>query len=267
MRNSVFLKALVISALSISIHAVASAEVITGIDISDSYLNLHAADKAGASVVPLVVFPGTSYPFNYYYSTMPVKWSLDLPASLQGKSLDITSATVSVWCSKENGGWNPSIPIELFQAGVTGANGFTTATWTESNFWFSAAGDQQDPYLIELGTGAHAEDNPNATPWAVATVDAAYNSSATLTDAVKITFQLDLTNPIIKNQLLTDISNGFAMYVVAGKFPANGPGGGVYPKIVTKEGVASSGNGTSQRAPSLTMEVLEASAVSDWNLY
>jgi hypothetical protein len=245
----------------------ASAALIVGTDVGDQYLSPHSSNKGGAETVPVFCYPDTAFPFNYHYSSMPVKFSLTIPEELQGQTIQITSASITLWNSKTAGGWDPAAyQVQLYNAGVTGDHGFTRATWTEANFWYDTAGVQQDPFMVELGTGSHAEDNPNATPWAVAQIDPSYAGEATPADAFKITFTLDLTKPEIYNRLLADLSAGYSMFVVAANYPAEQTGG-VYPKIVTKEGVSNANNGTLQKAPVLTLEVQGSSAVGEWTLY
>lgn len=265
MKSSIF-AAIIAGAVALAASS-ASAATVVGVDVGDQYLSPHSGNKAGAAVVPVFCYPDENFPFNYHYSSMPTKWTLDLPTELEGKTLKVTSATITVWNSKLNGGWDPSAhQIQLYNAGVTGANGFTRDTWTESDAHYNQAGNVQDPYLVELGTGLHAEDNPNATPWAVGVVDASYTGQASPTEAFPITFTLDVNNVEIQAQLKTDLANGYSMFALASNFPA-AQSGGVYPGLVTKEGVTDAQNGTLQQAPVLTIEVIEAAGVGDWNLY
>jgi len=262
LKHFVVASSVIAAALAVN-HNSASAAQIVGVDVGDAYCAPHGANGTGINV-PLFVDP--THFFNYYYSTMPVKWTLQLPPELQGKPLKVTAATITIWASKASSGWDPTKKFQVFNSGVSGNHGFTRDNWTESNIWYTpGSAEEQDPFLLDL-SGNHAEDNEHATPFAEGVVDPSY-TGGTMTDAVKVTFSLDVNTSTIQQRLLDDLAAGYSMFAIAGNFPTTQGGGDPYPRVVTKEGVSDASNGTSQKAPALVIEVQDNSSVADWNVY
>jgi len=257
--------------------ACAETTIITGTVTGDRYHSPHAFSGATSPVTPLFVNLGDST-FSVHYSQMPVKWTLTIPPSLVGQSLKVTSASVVLWQAKDSEQlWEPNDGIlKLFAVGFTSNNGLSAATWTESQTYIGPGGPinqpQQDPFLVELGTGLRAENNINAVPWATGIVPDYYTGGGP-TEAFPIRFNLDVQNTEVQNKLKTDLQNGYAMWAAVSTFVASDPTGPVgttyyYPKLVNKEGVGNTAYGTLQNAPALILEVEPVqSGVQVWNLY
>ncbi len=254
----------------------AQAGTVNGVLTGDANLTPNHSTGTGKTI-PVYAFykdETSPYMFNRHYSSMHMKWTVALPPELENTPYAITSARIVLWQAANADAWNPaSGQLKMFATGITGQNGFTEATWTETQGYVGpgvvSATPLQDPYLIELGTGNRAEDNLAATPYSVGTFDPSYDGSASPAEAFPITFNLDVSNSDVRQQLRDDLESGIAMWSLVGTFPAAQPGGppATYPRLVTKEGVSEPANGTLQQAPALIMEISTHSAASNWDLY
>lgn len=259
----------------------ASAQTTVVGDLTDDrYMNPNppvSTSDGTRTLAPIFAFPKdeeTTFQFNQHYSMLYMKWDLELPAELEGQELALSSATVTVWQRAGRGEWDPNeYEIKLFAVEFTGESGVTAETWTEATPYFGPTSSSptplMDPFFRELGTGLRAEDNLEATPWALGVVDPSFDGSEVPTEAFPITFTLDVSNPEIRDWILDDFDRGFAFWVIASTFPASQPGTGAsadYPRLVTKEGVSNPDFGTLQQAPRLEVVVSPAASVGDWML-
>jgi len=276
--KAIFTKMLSVCALVISTASLqAEVTTITGTLVGDAKIDPNSSTGTGGSV-PLFAFYKSDPPefaFNSHYSTMIIKWNLTVPPALVGQPLKVKSAKVVTWNQKDAAAtWVPGqFDLKMYATGITGDNGFTTATWTETQGYVGPGAVKplppQDPYLVELGTGLRAEDNLNATAWSYGEVSPVYNGTVPPAEAFPITFNLDVNNPEIQSRLKTNLADGIAMWSIVSTYPAafGGPGSS-YPRLVAKEGVGNTTYGTLQQAPALILEVEPVqSSVRDWVMY
>lgn len=269
----------VAAACALAVAATSHGAMVVGVDVADSQITPNHS-TGSSKAIPLYAFVKPDPPpfqFNAHYSQMPIKWTLDLPDDLEGTNYQVTSASVTVYQQAGEAFWNPADgQIKLFKTAFSGGSGETSGTWTEAEGYYGPGAATptplQDPYLSELGTGNHAEDNLSATPWAVGQVDSSYNGSSNPTDAVPIRFVFDTNNPEIRQYLKDGLNTGYIMFTMASTFAASMPGSGGstpvdYPKIVTKEGLSDASLGASRKAPTLTIDVSGPAAASNWQLY
>lgn len=254
-----------------------SAEVVTGVLVSDSQVtpNHSTGTRPSVPLYAMVKDETTVFHFNQHYSQMPIKWTLELPEGMENSNYEITSASVLAYLSAASPLFNPnSGELKMFGTGFSGESAYTLANWTEASGYHgptaASATPLQDPYLIELGTGTRAEDNLEATPWAVGVIDPAdFDGTAELTEAVPVRFHFDVNNAQVRDYLKAGLDNGLIMFTVASTYPAGQPGGASpgYPALVTKEGVGNSEHGTVQQAALLTIDVSQQASASNWSLY
>lgn len=265
--------ALLLATISAPVHG---ATAINGTLTGDAYITPNNSSGT-AKVIPLFAFykdENSTFFFNRHYSTMIMKWSLAIPAELVGKSYFITSAKVVLWQAANQQNWDPAAgKIKLYATGISGDNSFTTQTWTEAQGYVGpsavSATPAQDPFMVELGTNNRAEDNLSAIPWAFGEFDPSYDGSAVPTEAFPITFNLDVSNPVVREKLRNDLQTGISMWTAGATFEAAQPGGvpTKYPRLVTKEGATDPAYGTLQQAPAIVIEVSTTSAARNWELY
>lgn len=248
---------------------------IVGDLTDDRYTYWIVTDGGERELAPLFAFeneepPAPQFFFTYFDSNLTAKWDVELPPGVGTGTYSVVSATVEVYLRPDDT-WDPAQgEILLFAAGFTGDNGFTEETWTENTAYFGPtafAPGLLDPYPVELGTGDRAEDNPDATPWAVADLD--FGSSG---DAIRATFDLDIADPAIQSKLIADLEQGFSTWILVSNYLAEQPGGTrregtPYPNVYTKEAIGSSGTPSNAEAPALTIVIDSATSVGNWHLY
>lgn len=248
---------------------------ITGSLLGDRYSYWIVGDGGTRDLTPVFAFeqappPAPQFEFNYYDSLLIAQWEFTIPVELQGESLFVESAQLVVY-NKNDVEWDPSTgEVHLFDAGFLPAGAFTESEWTENTAYVgptSSLDADRNPFPVDLVTGTTAEDDPNATPWAVGVIDPSYTGNNPV-DAFTITFDLDINNNTIQTTLQDDLSNGLSTWVIGSTFAASQPPAPItYPQLITKEGVGNTGYGTSQQAPALVLEVSTNTSVNNWALY
>lgn len=261
-------------------QAPTTSALVNGTLVADSQITPNHSTGSRETIPVYAYYRDESDPnafmFNLHYSQMPVKWTLELP-DLGGASYTITSATVIAYQAPVAAVWQPAdFQIKLFKTGFDPSFPVNVANWTESNGYVgpgaATATPPQNPYLSELGTGNRAENNATAIAWSVGTVGAGYDGTSAPTDAVPVTFPLDVNNVEIEAYLREGLDNGAIMFTIVSTFPGLMPGGGGgtptdYPKLISKEGAGNSAMGENRSATRLIIEVTPASSVADWEIY
>lgn len=259
--------------------AIAQTTEIVGTLTGDKYSYWSVSDGGTRDRAAVFAFeqappPAPQFFFDYHDGNFVGQWDLDIPAPLVGENLNVVSASLVVWNLKDDQ-WDPaSGQVRLFAAGFTGANGFTEATWTEATPYAGPtafAPGVRDPFPRDLVTDANVANVPTAAPWAIGVVDPSYTGvpANDPDDAFSITFNLDVSNPTIQAELLSDLADGVSSWVIASTFAAaQPPAVAFYPQIITKEGVANVAYGTAQQAPRLVLEVeIAPSSVATWDMF
>lgn len=262
-------------------QAPAQPTVVSGTIVADSQITPNSSSGVKETIPVYAYYRDENSPnpftFNFHYSQMPVKWTLELPDELEGAGYSITSATVIAYQAPVTAVWQPEdFQIKLFKTGFESSRPENVANWTEANGYYGPGAATttplQNPYLSELGTGAHAENVSTATAWSLGIVGPGYDGTSSPTDAVPVTFPLDVNNAEIEAYLREGLNNGAIMFTIVSSFPGIMPGGGGgtptdYPKFISREGALKDSLGASRSATRLLIEVTPESSVADWEIY
>lgn len=216
--------------------------------------------------------------FNMRDGMLVLQWAAPLPTQFQTAPYRVSRATIELWVSK-----NANFPltgttldgftrgIELYAAGFGPTR--SELTWTGTESFIGSQGYRngqglvpaRDPYPRDLATNEHVEDNmTTATLWARGIVPQEYVPGG-MTDAFKVTFELDVEDPAIQAELKADFALGRTSWMVSGVYDAfdesnPDPHGGneIFPRFVMSEGAGMAVYGTSAQAPRIVFELEEA---------
>lgn len=268
----------VVSCLSFAMISTGMGQTLLDVTLTDDQYNYGSVSDGGSrELAAIFAFenepePATQFALDYYAGMLLAKWSIDLPTELVGASLEVTSATLTVYTEREVE-WDPNNgEPHLYAVGFLG--GDTMADWDEDTPYEGPGnftpGDR-NPFVRDLITDDNVQRDPNGTPWAVGVIDPSYEGTvASSPEPFSITFTLDVSNPTIQAELLDHIAGGETMWAVVSTYLASfsgGPGPQTYPRVLTKEGAANPSVGESFMAPTLQIEVVETTSVNDWLLY
>lgn len=276
----------VASALTTAVQA----DTVAGTIRSDCWHYYFNATPGSRTTASLFLANDPMFPqFNFRDGVAVVLWDLVLPAPMVGQPITVTSATITYYDAM-NANWPVSAvnsfgenaQIELFAAGY--GPRYTESTWTGSwtpffvppgndfqGGWTTTGSDglhqDRDPFPRDLVTDLHVEDNVTThTPWAVG--DFTGYTPGLMTDAFPITFMLDVMDSTIQAELQADLNDGISGWVVSSTYDQVVMGTPEStPRMIMSEGVGNATFGTSQAAPTLTIEVELASRVDGWQMY
>lgn len=264
--------------LACLVAAGAQAQVVLTTTLTDDQYNYGSVSDGGTrEITPVFAFENdpessTQFALDAHASMLLAKWSVDLPSGLNPGGIEVTSATLTVYNIREVS-WDPDAgEPRLFAVGFLG--GGTIADWNE-NTPYEGPGNftpgDRNPFVRDLLTDENVQRDFDGTPWAVGVISPSYQgSTATSPEPFTITFSLDVSNPTIQAELIDHITGGETMWAIASTYLASfsgGPGGVVYPQLITKEGAANPSIGEPFMAPHLHLEVVETTSVHNWHLY
>ncbi|MCC5875392.1 MAG: hypothetical protein JJU11_04135 [Candidatus Sumerlaeia bacterium] len=267
-----------VSTLALAMVAPAVAQTTLNTVLTDDQYNYGSVSDGGSRQVAAVFAfenepePATQFALDYYAGMLLAKWTIELPSELEGASLEVTSATITVYSEKE-ADWDPTQgEPHLYAVGFL--HGDTIADWDEDTPYEGPGnftpGDR-NPFVRDLITNDNVQRDPSGTPWSVGLIDPSYEGTvATSPEPFSITFTLDVSDPTIQAELLDHIAGGESMWAVVSTYMASfsgAPGPQTYPRVLTKEGAAEPSVGLPFMAPSLEIEVVETTSVSDWHMY
>lgn len=209
-----------------------------------------------------------------------MKFKSNLPAGVTpGSNYVVTSAKLEVWVDEAGATqitWNPTdVKINAYAAGYE-TGGVTEADWFQTKDRYdnwNAEYQKTSPFGRDFVTDSPVLGQGNA--WAVAEhPDYPYATAPTEKTPFKATFNFDVSNAKIQQELKADLESGFSSWVLGTNFISQIAG--TYPKIALKGVTLNEANeyettlpAAPAQIPTLTIEVEpEASAsVSDWNLF
>lgn len=241
--------------------------------------NATPGTRPNAGLFTYVPGGGPAFSFDYRDGSAIVQWELEVPVELAGQEFEVLAARIEYWDFRD-AEWDPASGgvIELFATGFVGDDedddgaGYREASWTGTEPFVGGSIDPgssapRDPYPRDLVTNGRAENNPGATPWAIG--DPGSYTGGPVGDAFQVTFDFDVSDPVIQAELVSQLEKGRATWTITSTFPGAQPGDGdsAYPNVITSDGVANPGFGDSQEAPALHLTLAPAvTSVSDWNL-
>ncbi len=277
---------------------------ITGTLRTDTWHYPFNATPGSRAIGPLFITTDPTFPqFDLRDGVAILQWDLEVPPALDGLELEVVSATITYydeqganWPLSETNSLGLDSEIQLFAAGFGPVH--TEESWTGS--WASLFGpppgdetdafqggyiipgqtpvistDPRDPFPRDLLTDENVANNgTTATSWATPIIDPGYTPGG-MSDAVPVSFELDVTERLIQFELREDLASGISSWIVSSTYDLTPAGAGPgepstnAPQLIFSEGASDTGLGTSQMAPSLVIEVQEAPTTSaaNWELY
>jgi len=155
------------------------------------------------------------------------------------ENYDVEQVTLRLW-HRATATWGATDTVQIQLFGVGYGPTYDAASWNESSPVKAAApgppGPSRDPYPMTL-SGARAENDDQALPWAVG-VPIGYNPDGQ-TRPFAVDFELDLDHPAIFDYVRNGLNEGQLTFAVSTNQESFfGAPAGFDPYFITKEGVA-----------------------------
>lgn len=203
-----------------------------------------------------------------------LKFSVELPSGITSATqYEVKSASVVVWHTTDtaNLAWDPvTSPLELHALGFNSE--FTEAAWFGSADWWTSYSapkfSRTNPYGRDFTTDAPMA--VTTTAWATGIHPDYPFAQDAEPSPFPITFNLNVTDPKIQQELKDDLASGFSSWTISNNILVQGQGGNIsYPKVYLRGGAP--GAFTYPAAPiaipTLKIEVEGPAAASDWELF
>jgi hypothetical protein len=212
--------------------------------------------------------------FNYRDGEAVIQFAPQLPQEYSGTSFTVSAARLEVW-NVGNAQWDPTTTtLDLFAAGFSPAykelasDASAGTVWTETSPYIGGGAAPlavaRDPFPRDKADNSHAEENPSATPWALAS-HPDYTSATQTTAPFKCTFDLPVNDAAVQQELREDLLRGVSTWVLSTNYLASGQGDTAYPAIYLHGAAAPPAPAA---IPVLHLEIAPANAaVADWSMY